>query len=362
VVSAARRTRLILASGVITVILAALTLAACAAPARPHAAPSSSRVASTRAAASLPSGPTPSSSPSPSAAPIGTASSYQVGEQQMIFTEPAHSGPTGQYLDARTLVTTVQYPLAPGSAAGSAAHPATGPLPLLLFAPGFQQCTDSYEDLLRIWASAGYVVAAVTFPNTNCQLATAASEQDIVNQPADMSFVLSSLLTLSAQPDNLLSGLLNSQEIAAAGQSDGGDTVAALVANTCCTDNRVKAAAVLSGAQWPAMPGQYFAHAAPPMLVVQGNADTINPPSASVHLYGTDGAGTRYYLNLLGASHLAPYEGANPVEAVVGRVTLAFFDRYVLGQTGAEAAMTQAGNVGGTASLVSGGHIPRNPG
>jgi dienelactone hydrolase len=359
--SAARRTRLILASGVITVILAALALAACAASARPHAA-SSSRVASTRAAASPPSSPTPSSSPSPSAAPIGTASSYQVGEQQMIFTEPARNGPTGQYLDARTLVTTVQYPLAPGSAAGSAAHPATGPLPLLLFAPGFQQCTESYEDLLRIWASAGYVVAAVTFPNTNCQLGTAENEQDLVNQPADMSFVLSSLLTLSAQPDNLLSGLLNSQEIAAAGQSDGGDTVAALVANTCCSDNRVKAAAVLSGAEWPPMPGQYFAHAAPPMLFVQGNADTINPPSASVRLYGTDGAGTRYYLNLLGAGHLAPYEGANPVEAVVGRVTLAFFDRYVLGQTGAEAAMTQAGNVGGTASLVSGGHLPRNPG
>ena len=280
----------------------------------------------------------------------------------MIFTEPAHSGPTGQYLDPRTLVTTVQFPLAPGSAAGSAAHPATGPLPLLLFAPGFQQCTDSYEDLLRIWVSAGYVVAAVAFPNTNCQLGTAADEQDLVNQPADMSFVLSSLLTLGAQPDNLLSGLLNSQEIAAAGQSDGGDTVAALVANTCCSDNRVKAAAVLSGAEWPPMPGHYFAHAVPPMLFVQGNADTINPPSASVQLYGTDGAGTRYYLNLLGASHLTPYEGANPVEAVVGRVTLAFFDRYVLGQTGAEAVITQAGNVGGTASLVSGGHIPRNAG
>ena len=254
-------------------------------------------------------------------------------------------------------MTTVQYPLAPGSAA----HPATGPLPLLLFAPGFRQCTDSYEDLLRIWASAGDVVAAVTFPNTNCQLGTAANEQDLVNQPADMSFVLSSLLTLGAQPDNLLSGLLNSQEIAAAGQSDGGDTVAALVANTCCTDDRVKAAAVLSGAEWPPMPGRYFAHAAPPMLFVQGNADAINPPSASVQLYGTD-AGTRYYLNLPGTGHLTPYEGANPVEAVVGRVTLAFFDRYVLAQTGAEAAMTQAGNVGGTASLVSGGHVPRNAG
>lgn len=50
------------------------------------------------------------------------------------------------------------------------------------------------------------------------------------------------------------------------------------------------------------------------------------------------------------------------MKAVVGRVTLAFYDRYVPGQTGAAAAMTQAGNVGGIASLVSGGHIPRNAG
>jgi len=362
VVSAARRTRLILASGVITVILAALTLAGCATPAQPQATASSSRAASTRPASTRvarPSAsPSPSSSPSPSAAPIGTAGGYQVGEQQMTFTEPAHNGPTGQALPPRALLTTVLYPLAPGSAA----QPAPGPFPLLLFAPGFTECVGSYEDLLQTWASAGYVVAAVTFPRTNCQLGTNADENDLVNQPADMSFVLSSLLTLSVQPSNLLSGLLSSQQIGAAGQSDGGDTVAALVGNTCCTDARVKAAAVLSGAVWPPMPGQYFAHATPPVLFVQGNADTINPPSASVQLYSADGAGTRYYLNLLGADHMTPYEGANAVEAIVGRVTLAFFDQYLLGQTGAQAAMTQAGNVGGTASLVSGGHIPRHAG
>ena len=35
--------------------------------------------------------------------------------------------------------------------------------------------------------------------------------------------MLGRLLTLSAEPNQVLSGLLNRQEIAAAGQSDGGD-------------------------------------------------------------------------------------------------------------------------------------------
>jgi predicted dienelactone hydrolase len=290
---------------------------------------------------------------------MGNAGTYQVGEQPMTFVEPAHNGPTGQPLAARSLVTTIQYPLAQGSAS----QPATGPFPLILFAPGYQQCAAAYGDLLQTWASAGYVVAAVTFPHTNCQLGnTKADENDLVNQPQDMSFVLSSLLTFSAEPSNVLSGLINRQEIAAAGQSDGGDTVAALVANTCCTDTRVRAAAVLSGAEWSAMPGQYFTKSAPPILFTQGNADNVNPPSASIALYRGDGARLRYYLNLLGASHLSPYEASNPAERAVSHVTLAFFNQYVLNQTGALAAMSQAGNVSGVAALVSGGHVPRNAG
>ena len=49
----------------------------------------------------------------------------------------------------------------------------------------------------------------------------------------------------------------------------------------------------------------------------------------------------RYYLDLFGASHLIPYEGTNPVERLTARVTLAFFDRYVLGQPDALETMTR---------------------
>ena len=55
---------------------------------------------------------------------------------------------------------------------------------------------------------------------------------------------------------------------------------------------------------------------------------------------------------------MIPYMGTNPVERLVFRVTLAFFDRYVLGQVGALATMTEEGNVSGTAALVSGGQLP----
>ena len=42
----------------------------------------------------------------------------------------------------------------------------------------------------------------------------------------------------------------------------------------------------------------------------------------------------------------------------MARVTLAFFDRYVLGQADALQTMTRDGNVTGTAALVSGGQTP----
>jgi dienelactone hydrolase len=278
----------------------------------------------------------------------------------MTFTEPAHVGVTGQHLGGRSVLTVIRYPAGRGS---SGSWPAGGPFPLIMFAPGFMQCSSTYEDLLRSWASAGYVVAAVDFPRTDCLVGAAAYEPDLVNQPGDVSFVLSRLLALRAQPHDFLSGRLNPHEVAAAGQSDGGDTVAALVGNTCCQDDRLKAVAVLSGAEWPPMPGRYFAGQAPPVLFVQGNADTINPPWTSVQLYRADRASPRYYLNLYGADHMVPYTGDNPVERLVARISLAFFDRYILGHAGALTTMRQAADSsGGAAALDSGGQLPPDTG
>ncbi|MGH3254800.1 MAG: alpha/beta hydrolase family protein [Streptosporangiaceae bacterium] len=330
----------------IVVVLAVLSLvSACAGR--------SLSVVATQAQRGVPSDPAASSTPE--VTDIGRPGAYQVGQRRMTFFEPAHTGPTGQFLGQRALVVVIWYPLARRPAGPPAAH---GPFPLLVFAPGFMQCGVQYEDLLRAWAGAGYVVAVVNFPRTDCTVGAAAYEPDLVNQPEDMSYALSRLLALSAASHDVLSGLLSQREVAAVGQSDGGDTVATLAADTCCTDHRLKAVAVLSGQEWPPMPGRYFGNPAPPMLFVQGTADTINAPWTSLQLYRADQARARYYLDLFGANHVTPYMGTNPVERLVARVTVAFFDRYVLGQASALATMTREGNVGGTAALVSGGQLP----
>lgn len=289
------------------------------------------------------------------------AGTYGIGKQMMTFTEPAHTGVTGQRLGSRSLVTEIWYPTTQGS---SGPQHTPGPLPLLMFAPGFAQCVSQYQHLLQTWATAGYVVAAVTFPRTNCGEGAAAYEPDLVNQPADVSYVLSRLLALNAEPNNFFSGLLNPDEVAAAGQSDGGDTVAAMAANTCCRNTRLKAVAVLSGAEWPHtyMPWEHFPGAAPPMLFTQGSADTVNLPSASMQLYLADKGNPRYYLALFGATHLVPYEGDDSVERLVARICLEFFARYVLGDAGALATMMREGNASGAAALDSGGKVPAGAG
>ena len=318
-------------------LAAAVSLSACAGPPQQRAAKPPRRELPARPVASAAPSSRAVSSPAVSSPAVGTPGGFRVAERQVTFAEPAGTGAAGEHLGPRELVTLIRYPLVPRS---PGPQPARGGFPLLLFAPGFMQCGGPYSPLLRAWASAGYVVAAVDFPRTSCRAGAGAYEPDLVNQPADMSYLLTRLLALNARPGGPFSGLLNTHQIAAAGQSDGGDTVAALAANGCCTDPRLKAAAVLSGAEWPPMPGRYFARPAPPMLFVQGTADTINPPWTSLQLYRQDPDQAKYYLDLFGANHLTPYWGTNPVERLVARVTLAFFNRYVLGQARARAAMT----------------------
>jgi hypothetical protein len=121
----------------------------------------------------------------------------------------------------------------------------------------------------------------------------------------------------------------------------------------------VAAALILSGAEspWP-LRGSYFPTGTPPILFVQGSADNVNHPVASLLMYRTDTTGPRFYLDLYGAGHLAPYEGTQSPEPVVALVTTEFLNRYLAGQYSAGAAMTQAGNVAGLAALVRGGRLP----
>ncbi len=281
--------------------------------------------------------------------PVGQLGIYHFAKARFVFTEPAH-GPAGQ----RVLHVTVRFPVG-GNRAAYPAH-AHGLFPLMVFAPGFRQCARGYSDLLGQWTTAGYVVAAVDFPLTSCTT-PGPDEADLANQPADVAFVIRRLLELSGNRVSRLAGLIDPSEIAVSGHSDGGDTVAAMAANTCCRERQVRAAVVLAGAEWP-LPGRWFARPAPPMLFVQGTADIWNFPAASQQLYRADTTGARYYLSLPGADHFAPYQGDGTPEPIVARVTIDFLDYYLLGERDRLGAMWRASEKPGVAEMVSAGQPP----
>jgi predicted dienelactone hydrolase len=282
---------------------------------------------------------------------IGT---YQVGTSTLALQEPGVSAAP------RSLSTSVWYPAisAPGGG-GLAADRSHAPYPLLVFSQGYDIAVSAYQTLIEDWASAGFVVAAPTYPLTDPSQPVV-DENDIVNHPTDLRFVITSVLAQSQQSSSALSGLINPAEVGLVGQSDGGDVSLAVADGSCCQDVRIKAAAILSGAELASFGGTYFAGRQVPLMVVQGTADTINPPGCSVQIYNA-AATPKYYLDLLGAAHAPPYTSPGPFQDAIAKVTTDFFDGTLAGQAAGMSALAAAGNVAGIAALSDGPTAPLPP-
>lgn len=239
----------------------------------------------------------------------------------------------------RALVTVVRYPVA------------GGPHPLIVFAHGYALTPAPYARLLRVWTKAGYVVAAPVFPLENAHAPGGPDERDIINQPRDMSFVITRMLAASAARRGPLAGLIEPHRIAVSGHSDGGETALAVAYDRHYFDRRVRAAIILSGARLPGM-GSDFPVASPPLLAVQGTADTTNLPQFTYAFFRA-APRPKYLLSLLGAGHLAPYTQDQRRLAIVERVTIAFLDRYLKHMPNAKRRLIAAGDVAGKSVIAA---------
>ena len=228
----------------------------------------------------------------------------------------------------RSFLTVVRYP-AVGSASrvdAYGARPAAGAFPLIVFAHGFAVEPSTYARLMRTWARAGYIVAAPVFPLTNAHAPGGPNESDLVNQPTDMSFVITRMLAVSARTHGNRFGRIARHEIAVSGQSDGGSTALAAAYNQHYFDRRIRAAMILSGAEIPGVGGYDFPSPSPPLLAAQGTGDVVNAPASTYHFFGLAHRAEVPPLSLLGAPHLPPYTYEEPQLGIVERVTVAFLD------------------------------------
>ena len=123
------------------------------------------------------------------------------------------------------------------------------------------------------------------FPLSSSETPGGADAGDIGNQPGDMSFVIDEVLKADSTPNGPLSGLIDPNEIGAAGHSNGAITTLGLIANSCCRDTRVKAAVVMAGTTEGLGSGDYDMAEAPPLLIVQDLHDGLIPYGDAVAVF-----------------------------------------------------------------------------
>ena len=236
---------------------------------------------------------------------------YGVGQETLNLVDTSRRTPangSAPALPYRKLTTWVLYPatIAPTENPVTNAPPANvgTPFPLIVFAHGLDSEGFIYDPLLEQWVEQGYVVVAPTFPLSNIAAPGGDTARDLANQPGDMSYVLTQVLTMSQEPGNLLSGMVDPGRIAGVGHSLGAMTVLAWTENTCCRDTRVDAAVIIDGTETKFGTGKFFKGRTTPILVLHGTADKTIPYSAGKKIY-EDAKPPKFLVSLIGAPHVS---------------------------------------------------------
>jgi pimeloyl-ACP methyl ester carboxylesterase len=204
----------------------------------------------------------------------------------------------------------------------------TGPLPLIVFAHGWNSDPSVYTTLLDAWVSAGYVVAAPIFPDSSDTL-PGTPVSDFPDEARDLSFVITQLLAGKASPFITV----DPHRIAAAGHSDGGTDVAMLALNPAFADPRIKAYLSLSSQIPDGVAGPWGTAVAGSLLVAVGTDDEYGLLPDSTQVYQTADM-VKALLTVTGGDHLDTFVADTPQSAAVREETVRFL-QAALGPTSA---------------------------
>lgn len=214
--------------------------------------------------------------------PYPVASTDFIWVDQTRVTDPNRGNPGKP---ERTLPVTIWYPIE-----------AEGAHPLIIHSHGIVSARNELTYLMESLASHGYVVVAADYPLTSGSTPGGANGNDVVNQPADVSFLIDSVLSLGqAQP---FSGEIDTTRIGLTGFSLGGLTTSLATYHPRWRDPRISAAVAIAGPSL-AFTSKFYESSDAPFLMISGTADALidtewngliiperNPGSALVTIQG----------------------------------------------------------------------------
>lgn len=219
-----------------------------------------------------------------------------------------------------------------------------GPHPLVVFAHGYEVGTAPYLRFCANLAAAGFVVAAPSFPLADRSRGNGLDRGDIPQEAIDVAFVIDALRSGPLAPS------IGPGRVGVVGHSDGADVALLVGYGRTTVDPAVGAVVAIAP---DAITGDLATTAPPPLLLVHSDSDEVVPSSDSAQVFARIG-GSRTFVSLSGAPHLAPVEGSTRWTNVVDDATVLFLRATIAGGIDMASARSSMG-VGGLSSVRSAG-------
>lgn len=232
---------------------------------------------------------------------------YEVATAELVFVDATRpTAANGDFPGApdRTFNTTLWYP-----------EEAGGAHPFVLHSHGLVSSRTDLQYMARHLASYGYVVASADYPLTNGGAPGGATPTDVGNQPADVSFLIDSVLALGGD-SKPFAGSIDLQRIGLTGYSLGGLTAELATFHPRDRDTRVRATVSIAG---PAavFTEKFFQTADTPFLMIAGTADALINHQANAMPIPRR-ASTGDLLSIRGGTHLGFAALSEPMMRFLG--------------------------------------------
>ena len=225
---------------------------------------------------------------------------YRVNSADFVFVDTSRATDANRGNPSkpeRTLPTTLWYPA-----------DAAGPLPLIIHSHGIVSARNELSYLMEQLASYGYIVAAADYPLTSGATPGGANGNDVVNQPADVSFLIDSILSLDG--DKPFAAQIDTSRIGLTGFSLGGLTTSLTTYHPRWRDPRVAAAVAIAGPS-VAFTSKFYETSDVPFLMISGTADALIDTEWNASIIPQRNPGSAL-VTIAGGTHLGFVGAAEP--------------------------------------------------